>query len=388
MTRNKNERPLQAPEYKLINSQGDLSQLAKTLRKHEEIAVDLEADSMFHYQEKACLIQITANGSNYLIDPLADVDVSPLAPVFKSRRITKIFHGADYDIRCLFRDFGVELHGLFDTQVAARFLGEQQTGLAHLIKDHFGVTLEKKYQKKNWSQRPLPKEMLDYAVGDTIYLTRLAEKMKKRLEEKDRLFWVEEECRILTRARPAPPNDGPMFIRFRGAGRLDSRTLAVLERILMLRDEIARKWDRPHFKVVGNRPILEIAQKRPMTCNGLSQVHGFSPKQAGLFGKDIIKAIKDGMCVPDDQLPCYPKKKRQPSNAKAPRRTKALKEWRDKKGEELELESSVVLTNAQIHALSFKKPATRKEMGEIEEIRKWQIKVFGREIIDALKTVP
>ena len=376
------------PDFILIDNDRALKELAQSLEKQKRIAVDLEADSMFHYQEKACLLQITSNGQNYIVDPLCNLDVTALAPVMKTWEIQKVFHGADYDVRCLFRDFGIEINNLFDTQVAARFLGEPQTGLAPLLETRYGVHLEKKYQKKNWSQRPLPHEMMAYAANDTVHLLELAELLKSELKKKDRLFWVEEECEILTQARPLPPNEGPMFLRFRGAGRLDSRSLQILENILIVRDELARKWNRPLFKVLGNTPIMEMAQKRPLNTKGLVSLHGFSPKQAKMFGHELIRAIKAGKAVPEDNLPSYPRKKRPPLNPKAPKRAKVLKEWRDKKGEELDVESSVVLTNAQIQAMAFNKPCSIEELNECQELRQWQKKVFGQTLVDLLKPVP
>lgn len=389
MTKKNLHKKIKSLDYTLINRQESLARLVRTLRNQEQIAVDLEADSMFHYREKACLIQISVGGNNFLVDPLArGIDLSVLAPVFKTRKTEKIFHGADYDIRCLFRDFSIDVNGLFDTQVAARFIGEVHTGLAPLLEKRFGVSLEKKYQKKNWSQRPLPPEMTAYAAGDTYYLFALAAELKKELIKKDRLFWAEEECAILSKVRPAPPNNGPMFLKFRGAGRLDLRSLAVLENILIFRDELAQKWDRPLFKVMGNRSILEMVREKPETVEGLSAVDGFSAKQAKIFGKGLARAIRQAVALPEQDLSAYPKKKRVTGNPKAPLRISAMKEWRNKKGDIFILDPSVILTNAQIQILAAKKPCSAKDLGMVPEIRKWQKKVFGKEIVDLLKTIP
>ena len=118
------------PEHTLIENDNDLCELIVLLEKEPAIGVDLEADSMFHYQEKVCLLQISTQRVNLLIDPLSVEDLSPLAPVFADVRIRKILHGSDYDIRSLYRDFGIQVHSLFDTQIAARFLGIRETSLA------------------------------------------------------------------------------------------------------------------------------------------------------------------------------------------------------------------------------------------------------------------
>jgi len=132
----------------MIEKRPDLRRVAKDLQRGGIIGVDLEADSMFHYQEKVCLVQMAANDRTFLIDPLALKDLSPLAPIFADPGVTKVFHGADYDIRSLYRDFGIEVRSLFDTQIAARFLGFRKTSLASVLKDLSGLVIEKKYQKK------------------------------------------------------------------------------------------------------------------------------------------------------------------------------------------------------------------------------------------------
>ncbi|NQT70264.1 MAG: ribonuclease D, partial [Desulfobacteraceae bacterium] len=133
-------------EYVLIENDADLKKIIPKLQGEAAIGVDLEADSMFHYQEKVCLVQISTQRLNLLIDPLSVKDLFPLAPVFADREIRKVFHGADYDMRSLYRDFGIEVHSLFDTQIAARFLGLRETGLASLLQEKFNVSSDKKYQ--------------------------------------------------------------------------------------------------------------------------------------------------------------------------------------------------------------------------------------------------
>jgi len=233
------------PAYLLVKDRSNLSRIAAGLERETAIGVDLEADSMFHYWEKVCLIQISTPLQDILVDPLSFDDLSPLSPVFTDPNILKVFHGADYDIRSLYRDFGIEVNSLFDTQIAARFLGIMETSLASLLKERFGVFVAKKYQKKDWSKRPLSADMLAYAVQDTCHLLPLSRILEKELRIKDRMFCVEEECALLSRVRPVPPDGSPLFLRFKGARRLDPRGLAVLESILQLRDEMAIRRDLP-----------------------------------------------------------------------------------------------------------------------------------------------
>lgn len=371
--------------YELVEDGPALVRLADALQKERAVAVDLEADSMFHYQEKVCLIQISTTSRNILIDPLFLDDLSPLAPVFSDPDIRKVFHGADYDIRSLYRDFAIEVNGLFDTQIAARFLGTMETSLAHILKERLGVHLEKKYQKRDWSIRPLPSPMLDYAVQDTAWLLPLSRILEEQIRNKGRLLWVEEECRRLSRVRPAPPDSDPLFLKFNGARRLDPRGLAVLESILKLRDEQARRKDRPPFKVLGNEPIMEIAELKPVTKKDLERIKRLSAGQLKALGRVILGKTKESLTLQEDELPSFPRSVKPRTTARVSRRIKALKSWKEQRAKEMGLDPALVCTNAQIEALALAYPKSRKDLKEIDSMRTWQIQMFGKEICSLLK---
>ena len=369
----------------LIENDAELNKIAAKLQKEPAIGVDLEADSMFHYQEKVCLLQISTRAQNIIIDPLSVQDLSPMNPVFADTRIRKVFHGADYDIRSLYRDFGIEVNSLFDTQVAARFLGVRETGLASLLEMRFDVLSDKKYQKKDWSQRPLPEAMLKYAVQDICYLLPLADMLERELIEKGLLFCVEEECEQLSGVRPNSSRKGPFFLSFKGAAGLDPRSLAVLEKLLCLRDQVARRRDLPHFKVLGNKEILEIARIKPVTKTDLNGIRGLTPKLIDHMGKSLIEKVREGLRLPDKALPAYPKKARQRLKTKDASRVKALKNWRERLSGEWGVDPAVVCTNAQIQAIAMANPGEPEDMECIEDIKKWQIKLFGLDICNVLR---
>jgi len=369
----------------LIKNDADLNKIVPELQKEPAIGVDLEADSMFHYQEKVCLLQISTHALNIVIDPLYVRDLSPLAPVFADARIRKVFHGADYDIRSLYRDFGIEVHSLFDTQVAAKFLGVRETGLASLLKMRFDVLSDKKYQKRDWSQRPLPAAMLRYAVQDICYLLPLADILERELMEKGLLFCVVEECEQLSGVRPNSSNNKPFFLSFKGAARLDPRSLAILEEILCFRDKVAKHRDRPHFKVLSNKQIMEITRIKPVSKADLTGIQGFSPRLIDHMGKSLIEKVRAGLNLPDEALPVYPKKARQRLKSKESARVEALKSWRERLGEKWGVDPSLVCTSAQIQAIAVANPGKPESMECIKDIRKWQIKLFGPDICNVLR---
>jgi len=375
------------PAYLLVKDRSNLSRIAAGLERETAIGVDLEADSMFHYQEKVCLIQISTPLQDILVDPLSLDDLSPLSPVFADPNIRKVFHGADYDIRSLYRDFDIEVNSLFDTQIAARFLGIRETGLARLLKERFGVLVEKKYQKKDWSERPLPAAMLAYAVQDTCHLLPLSRILEKELRVKGRLFCVEEQCELLSNVRPVPPDGNPLFLRFKGASRLDPRGLAVLESILQLRDDTARRRDLPPFKILGNAPIMEIVERKPVTEKDLGRIKGLSARQVRMLGRSILKKTDESAKLPENELPAFPRNTEERTGVRLSKRVRALREWREQRAKEMGIDPSLVCTNDQIHSLALAHPKRRRDLEDIDTIKAWQRRLFGSEICYILKGI-
>lgn len=374
--------PATLPDFEWIDSPEDLTRTLDLLSVEPVIGADLEADSLFHFQEKVCLLQLASPHKVFLVDPLAVNDLSPMAALFGSATIVKVMHGADYDLRSLDRDFGIHVDALFDTQIAARFLGLKETGLGNLLAARFGVQSEKKFQKKDWSVRPLPEDMIHYGIIDTAYLLPLYEMMKEELNELGRLSWVEEECHILCNVRYTPPDGEFLFMRLRGAGRLNPRGLAVAEELLKFRLELARKRNRPPFKVLGNQSILEMSQKRPVTRKQLSSVHGMSEGRLKALQHDLIRCIQKALSTPESELPAYPRGKpvRRPSPGVI-KRFDALKAWRESLAAKLELDPSAIFTNAQLLAISTARPDRPEDLTSIEGVRRWQREAFGSEIL-------
>ncbi|OQY50935.1 MAG: hypothetical protein B6240_00780 [Desulfobacteraceae bacterium 4572_87] len=379
-------------DYLHVENRDALLKIVSILENEAVIGVDLEADSMFHYQEKVCLLQFSTPSINILVDPLAVKDLSPLAPIFKSPEILKIFHGADYDIRSLYRDFEIEVNALFDTQIAARFLGLRDIGLASLLKGKLNVTLKKKYQKKDWSQRPLPEPMLEYAVHDTCHLHSLWRILMDALRKTDRLSFVEEECQLQTTVRSPVPGHEPLFLKFNGAGRLDRRSLAVLESLLQLRDQVAKRRDLPLFKVIGNSQVMALAKRKPVKKGDLQNIRGLSYKQIDQLGAAILKAVSPALSLAEKELPVYPRKRSENISPRVGARLKHLKEWRDQRGSEMGVDPALVCTNAQAKTLAVSNPHDPDDIRAWESkpglgVKNWQREQFGTEICGILKSL-
>lgn len=370
---------------KIIASASEVAKLARSMGKSRRIAVDLEADSMYHFQERVCLLQMATARHQVVIDPLNVADLSALKPIFKNERYQKVFHGADYDVRSLYRDFQIEIHNLFDTQLASRFVGLKETGLEAVLQARFGVSLDKKYQRKDWSQRPLPAEMVAYAANDVRYLLQLAEILQDELRSKGRLAWVQEECEHLSRVRPVQNGNDPLFLSFKGAGRLSPRSLAVLETLLQLRMDLARKKDRPLFKVFSNKSLLTLATTRPVSPVAIQKTGALSTRQVKMYGIELAAVIKKAKALPSRTLPIYPRKKAPAFHPSVPVRIRAMKAWRDRKARTLKLEAGLLVNKNLMTAIAVRNPQGVAELEEIADMKNWQRIEFGRDIIAVLQ---
>ncbi len=373
------------PDFEYIETPEQLAAYVRTIENAGMVAVDTEGDSMFHYQERVCLIQMSAREHTAVIDPLSVGDLSILKPIFRDGSICKVLHGADYDVRSLYRDFNITINNLFDTQLASVFLGLKETSLEAVVHQHFGVELDKKFQKKNWSRRPLPEEMAAYAASDVTHLIPLAHILTEALENMGRLQWVLEECRLLSGVRPSEEEDGPMFLKFKGAGRLEPRQLAALEALLQMRNAIARQKDRPHFKVISNTALKKIAIALPADLKHLEACRALSAKQFDRYGRAVMEAVRNACQIPENRLPRYPRRKSPRLSRRVPARVNALRQWRDQTAARLELDPALVLNRALIRAIAVENPARQAALKKVDGIHAWQAKTFGEAIIQALQ---
>jgi ribonuclease D len=361
-----------------------LADFAAQLRREPVIAVDLEADSLHSYQDKVCLLQFSTPSATVLVDPLAIGDLSCLKSVLVDEKVRKIFHAADYDIRCLHRDFDIEIRGLFDTMIVCQLLGEPKVGLADALNKYLGVELDKRYQRADWSKRPLEEGMIRYAAEDTRHLHKLAELLEAQLVAKGRLTWAEEEFALLEQVRHNS-SDGPLFLRFKKAGTLERRQLAVLEALLQWRDKEAQRRDCPPFKVLNNAPLLEVARSMPGNMRALVGVEGMVPRLAKRYGGALLTAVEAGRAVPEAELPVYPRGEPRQRDPEAEARVLLLKKWRAGMAAELEMDPGVLINNALLEEIARRQPSCVEDLAGVDMMKNWQRKVLGEGIVGALQ---
>ncbi len=285
--------PDQKPEPILVADPGALSRLVEALSAERVLALDTESNSFHVYRERICLLQLSTRDQDWVVDPLA-VDVRPLGEVLCDGRDT-VLHGADYDVRCLKREYGWRLPRLFDTMAAARRLGRPGLGLSALVEAHFGVKLSKAFQRSDWGRRPLSREQLAYAALDTRYLLPLFDLLAGELSGRGVLedAWS-ESARIASVEPREKVFDPEGWRRLKGARELDPAGRRILRALFVAREARARAADRPPFKVLGEAAMLEIARRRPATAEALARIPGVTPPVLSRLGDAIRAAVAEG----------------------------------------------------------------------------------------------
>ena len=374
------------PRIRLIQSQADLERLFERFKDEPLLAVDTEAASFHRYRDRIYLLQLSSRRETAVVDPLAVSSLAPLASVLADPDVEIVFHDADYDLRLLDLEYGFRATNLFDTRVAAQLLNEPGVGLAALLEKYLKVRLDKRYQRADWSARPLSAEMLDYAAADTHHLPQLRDLLRDQLRERGRLEWAEEEFGLLTRVRwSSPVSDEPAYLRLKGAKALPGRALAILRELFQWRDETARRADKAAFRILNNEPMLLMAQTPPTDLTALKAVRGIGQDQAERKGREILAAVQKGLDVPEGELPRVERPARKQPDLACESRLERLKAARNMLANQYDLAPGVLCPNGTLEAIARVNPASVELMADIPELRRWQMRELGSSLLAALK---
>jgi len=378
--------PEEAPAYGLIEDTEALERFLEPLSRCPVLAVDTESNSLHHYREQVSLIQLTGrepDGALHhaIVDPLADVKVDLLAPLLADRGVTTVFHGADYDVVSLKRDYGFEIAGIYDTMIAARAAGMPRFGLADLVREYFGVALNKKFQKHDWAGRPLSREALDYAHLDTRYLPEIMDLLKERVARAGREDMVAEECLLIEQrqwVRKEPDPDA--YLQLKGAARLPEPAQKVLRELHGLREQIAAKRDWPPFKIMGTEALLKLATAAPTDARGLEAVLGRGNRMARRYGPRILDAVAAGL-VSDRPVPPRKRGEGRRFSREDDALFRQLKEWRNARAEAEGVEPAMVMNNQVLQEASVRRPREPEDMAEMPGVRRWQLKRYAADLV-------
>ncbi len=369
--------------YELVDSLGAWRKCLPVLREAPRLAVDLEANSLYAYEEQICLIQISVPGHDYIIDPLADFSISGLGKIFADAEIEKVFHACDYDLMLLKKYYNWRVRNLFDTMWAGRILGFTNMGLAFFLEHLYGIKLSKKYQKANWGLRPLSDAQLCYAQKDTCYLLRMRDELEKQLKEQGHMEEAREifenETHVHLNER-LPVED--QFWSVRGARQLKPRQQAILQALYVFRDEEARRRNTPPFKVFNNALMLLLARHAPRTKKELAELQGVPRKIEMRIGGRLLQAIETGRKAPVPSLP----KPQHRHNPQVAERFRTLSEWRKTVAQARGVESDVILSRATMWDLAERNPSNHDELTQIQTLGPCRRARYSDAILELLST--
>ncbi len=319
--------------YELVETSSSLEEFVEQILKARQVALDTEADSYYHYHSKVCLIQAALpDGRLFIIDPLKCRDLSPLAPIFRSKDILKVLHGAEYDVRVLKAAHDFEFNNIFDTLLARRVIGQGPFGLAALAEEFFDVKMSKTSQKEDWSIRPLPNSMIQYALTDVRYLFELTEILRGKLITAKRLSWAEEDMRALSLLPALKSAGDPQgFWRIKRFNKLSDLDKSRAREIYLLREQLADKLDLASFRILGNDALIALASA---TGNDLSELKGISHFLRH-HKTELQKVLRRAETTPP---PVKERPPRRPTAADKPRVLNALRQARNQQAKELNLE--------------------------------------------------
>lgn len=350
------------------------------LSAQDVLAIDTESNSLYAYREHVCLIQISTREKDFLIDALVLPDLSLLRPIFSSNEIKKVFHAAEYDLICLFRDYRFQFSNLFDTMIAARTLGFHQVGLGSLLKKYFNIHMNKKYQKANWGKRPLEQEMLEYARLDSRYLITLASLLEKELRSMD--CWklaFEDFSRLVNNVEVTTKTSEEDYWKLKGARTLTPRQAAILKSVYQFREAMAKKQDRPPFKIISQQALVDIAVNTPTKQSCLENLTSLSTRQVRRYGKGLLAAVMKGKSAAPQHPPRHKRLKVSVLN-----RIDTLREWRKITGRDLGVPSDVVLPRDVLDRIAHKAPINLDELADQMQDVPYRFNHFGSAIFNHL----
>jgi ribonuclease D len=349
------------------------------------VALDTEGASFHRFVDRIYLLQVSTRERTAVIDPLPIGVPTELGALIEDPSVEIVFHDADYDLRLLQQDYGWQVRNVFDTRVAAQLLGIKAFGLAALLEQFFGVKLDKKHQRADWSMRPLTRDMLDYAAQDTMYLPRLRDELKALLEQKGRWTWAREEFTRLEGTKWSTDDEGMAFMKMKGARDLSRRELALLRELVEWRNTVAAEQDKATFRVLGNEPLFEIAKTAPRDRSALSSIKGMPRGILETKSHGLVDAVSRGLAVPEAELPKFPRGPRWDRDPDFDSRVSAIRAVRDAAAARLDMDTGVLFPREKMEAVARANPKSIEDLATIPDLRKWQVEVLGQGMLDALK---
>ena len=371
----------------IVDSNKKLVNIIERVYQENFVAVDIESNGLHRFKEQICLIQLAISGNVFIVDPLQISDIGPIGKLLKDEDIQKIFHSPDHDLRSFDRDWKFEVRNIFDTSIAAAFLGSEKLGLASVLSEFLQIELtkSKSLQRSDWTLRPIPKNALDYAVNDVLYLRDLRDLLLEQLMSLKRDKWINEEFKHLEKIKYAPKLIENPFLSIKGSKGLDIKSLTVLRKLYQFRENEAIRLDRPAFKVVHDNTLIEIAKNPKINLRSIKDLGIFSRSANRAKLKNAIKDAENSELVKISREDLYPKKRIQKSMTDIEVLLfKELKEWRLNLSKKLKLQPSLLWPLSSLKRICMNLDDFNNEIKH-EDVKEWQIKEFSKSLRNHLK---
>lgn len=374
------------PTY-LIDQPQALSDALDEISKAGEVALDTEANSLYVYQERICVVQISTGKKIYIFDPVRLKEMSPLNCITSDPKIIKYIHGADYDVGGLKRDFQLEFTNIFDTMVAAQFTNFPRIGMADLVEHFFNVHLEKKFTKSNWGERPISVQQMIYLCKDVQYLIDLGRLLRQKLEEADLVEEAELEFRRLeSRQSMEPVRNLRNIWAMKGVRGLSPMALSVMYELYLWREKRAERINIPPFKIINNKTMMEIAEAKPRDKNQLLTIKGITHTVYNRCGHDLLRCVRKGLTSRVDRIPLPEKKKgRRSVHWEDQELVDVLKKYRQAEAAKREIHHLAVLPGQTLEEIARIKPHTPEDLLAIDGFGLKRLKLYGEDVLKILK---
>ncbi|MCL2100706.1 MAG: 5-formyltetrahydrofolate cyclo-ligase [Fibromonadales bacterium] len=367
------------PEYILVDNKNSFKKMLAVLEQATACVMDTEADSMHHYQEKLSLIQISVGKYHWLLDPLCGLNLKPLWKCKAMKQIT--FHASDYDLRLLARFHKFHPKNIYDTSIAAKLLGEKQTGLAALVWKYFKINLDKENQRADWTKRPLSPEMCRYAVLDTVYLDAMKEIQCEKLQKLGRMEWLKESCEYLLKKIRNNKNDDECpkeSWRLKGSNVFKPLELQILRAAWQWRDQEAKKRDLAPYRILSPYFILSVAKAAAKTKGKIDE-RNLPKLPKNLKGKllpSFLAALNAAVAAPASEFPGPILRKATPRTAINDDLREKLRELRNEKALQLKIDSGLLAKQNQLNALADDLNGNWEEKFKAAEFMNWQCEIW------------
>ncbi len=373
----------QLPPPTLITTSDQLQRLVADLQQAGRLALDTESNSMYAYHYQVCLIQISTDEQDYIIDSVALRELASLGDLVQREDMEVTMHAAENDVLLLHKDFGWTFGKLFDTLWGARILGWQRPGLASILNEKFGVTLDKKMQRTDWGKRPLTPRQLDYARFDTHFLLSLRDRIEGELRTAGRWQEAQEVFEELRRIRWQGKKP-PTFWRLNGVRDLAPHQQAVLKALFEWREQRASQRDLPPYRIMRNETLVALAQHLPANERDFMRTPGVPRRFPSHLARKLTGIIRRAQ---REKPPVYPARQQtspRPDEATMTR-YEALRRWRTRKAEQRGVETDVVMTNNTLMAIARAHPRSREELAALGVLGPWRLEAYGEDLLRAMK---